>query len=97
MDGTLDGGIEKITSQTDQRAPAICRKRCAARTQVVKAAKRVLIGLGYGARQLVRHRHTKDPPPAGIGERLAALLRKDNEQNVKNIEKCKNKKANKAI
>ena len=48
-----------------------------------KAAQRVLVGIGYGARQLIRHRHTKDPPPAGVGERLAALLRRDNEQNAK--------------
>ena len=61
-----------------------------------KAAQRVLIGIGYGARQLIRHRHTKDPPPAGIGERLAALHRKDNEQNVKIVEKCKIRKANRA-
>ncbi len=62
-----------------------------------KAAQRVLVGIGYGARQLIRHRHTKDPPLAGVGERLAALLRKDNEQNAKIVEKCKIKKANKAI
>jgi hypothetical protein len=61
-----------------------------------KAAQRVLIGIGYGARQLIRHRHTKDPPPAGVGERLAALHRKDNEQNVKTVEKCKIRKANRA-
>ena len=42
-----------------------------------KASQRVLIGIGYGARQLIRHRHTKDPPPAGVGELLAALLRKE--------------------
>ena len=62
-----------------------------------KAAQRVLVGIDYGARQLIRHRHTKDPPPAGVGERLAALLRKDNEQTARNVEKCKIKKANKAI
>ena len=49
-------------------------------------------GIEYGARQLIRHRHTKDPPPAGVGERLAALLRKDKEQIVKNVENVKTKK-----
>jgi hypothetical protein len=48
-----------------------------------KVAEKILIGIGYGARQLIRHRHTKDEPLHGVGERLAALLKKAKEDTHK--------------
>ena len=56
-----------------------------------KVAEKILIGIGYGARQLIRHRHTKDEPLHGVGERLAALLKKAKEDTHK--KQTKNKKA----
>jgi len=55
-----------------------------------KVAEKILIGIGYGARQLIRHRHTKDEPLHGVGERLAALLKKAREESHK--KKIHNKK-----
>jgi hypothetical protein len=55
-----------------------------------KVAEKILIGIGYGARQLIRHRHTKDEPLHGVGERLAALLKKAKEDTQK--KQTKNKK-----
>ena len=48
-----------------------------------KAAEKILIGIGYGARQLIRHRHTKDKPLHGVGDSLAALLKKAKEDTHK--------------
>ena len=55
-----------------------------------KAAGRILVGLGYGARQLIRHRHTKDEPLHGVKERLAALLKQGTKDDSR--KKLKNKK-----
>ncbi len=50
-----------------------------------KVAEKMLIGIGYGAKQFIRHRHTKDGPLHGVGVRLAALLKKAKEDTQKNI------------
>ena len=52
--------------------------------------ERILTGIGYGAKQLVRHRHTKDEPLQGVKERLAALLKKGAKDDSR--KKLKNKK-----